>query len=106
MADVEFALDRTALARVASSAGDLVERLAEASATDMRRTAPVDTGDMVSTVRVERESETVMAIRCGGQAGAATGAWVDYVPYVELGTSRAPAQPFMRPALYRLRAAL
>lgn len=92
------------IAEIRRRSDRFVERLAELSADDMRRTAPVDTGDMVDTIRVEKPAETVRHVKCGGQF-ASSGEYVDYAVYVELGTGRMAAQPFMRPALYRLRTA-
>ncbi len=104
MASVRFTPDGTGIAELERRSDALVERLADLSAADMRRTAPVDSGDMVSTVRVEKPRELVREVKCGGEFGE-SGEYVDYVAYVELGTSRMAAQPFMRPALYRLRTA-
>jgi HK97 gp10 family phage protein len=101
---VRFQLDGTGVAEVERRTDSLVERLADLSAADMERTAPVDSGDMVSTIRVEKPRDLVRHVKCGGMVGA-SGEYVDYAVYVELGTSRMAAQPFMRPALYRLRTA-
>lgn len=81
----------------------LLADLGDDVADDMRRLAPVDTGDMVSTVRVGAPSATKIVVRVGGIKGKITGKPVDYVPYVERGTSRMAAQPFMAPATYRYR---
>ena len=104
MATVHYLPDGTGIAEVHRRSDALVERLADLSAQDMRRTAPVDTGDMVSTIRVEKPRDGVRHVKCGGTVGD-SGEYVDYAVYVELGTSRMGAQPFMRPALYRLRTA-
>lgn len=97
-----FELDSGAIVTIEGRADDLIERLAELSAEDMRRTGPVDSGNMVSTVRVEKPRDLVREVKVGNMIGD-TGEFVDYAVYVELGTSRTPAQPFIRPALYRLR---
>ena len=85
-------------------AGPLLTDLANDVADVMRTLSPVDEGDMVSTIRVlsygAKDSRTVAV---GGIAGKVTGKPVDYVVYVERGTSKMAAQPFMRPALYRYR---
>ena len=104
MATVRFTPDGTGTAEIERRTDALVERLAKLSAEDMRRTAPVDSGDMVSTIRVEKPRDLVREVKCGGSYGE-SGEYVDYTVYVELGTSRMAAQPFMRPALYRLRTA-
>lgn len=82
----------------------LLADLGEDVAEDMRRIAPVDTGDMVSTVRVRSfGSKRTVRVLAGGIPGKVTRRLVDYVVYVERGTSKMAAQPFMRPALYRYR---
>ncbi len=81
----------------------LLSDLAEDVAADMRRLAPVDEGDMVSTIRVLGASASRISVVVGGIKGKATGKMVDYVVYVERGTSRMAAQPFMAPATYRYR---
>ncbi len=82
--------------------GPLLTELAELVADDMRPITPVDTGDMVSTVRVLSAGKK-KRVAVGGINGKVTGNYVDYAVYVERGTSRMAAQPFMRPALYRYR---
>ncbi|HEY0891267.1 MAG TPA: HK97-gp10 family putative phage morphogenesis protein [Nocardioides sp.] len=59
---------------------------------DAKRACPVDTGRLRASIthKVERDDQGV-SVRIG------TG--VTYAPWVELGTSRTPAQPFLRPAL-------
>jgi HK97 gp10 family phage protein len=85
-------------------AGPLLRDLADDVADVMRDLAPVDTGDMRSTIRVLDVTANNARIGAGGIPGAVTGNLVDYVVYVERGTSKMSAQPFMRPALYRYRA--
>jgi HK97 gp10 family phage protein len=84
-------------------AGPLLRELAEDVADDARRLAPVDTGDLVSTIRVLGVSKDKATVAVGGKKGASTGNLVDYAVYVERGTSRMHAQPFMAPATYRYR---
>jgi HK97 gp10 family phage protein len=57
-----------------------------------KRLCPVDTGRLRASIThsLERDSQGLVA---------KVGTNVDYAGYVELGTSRAPAQPFLRPAL-------
>lgn len=84
----------------------LLRYLAEDVADDMRPLTPVDEGDMVSTIRVlTYGSKTSARVTVGGIPGKATGKPVDYAHFVERGTSKMAAQPFMRPALYRYRSA-
>lgn len=57
---------------------------------DAKRIAPVDTG--LLRLRIYSKSDDKSAQILTG---------VEYGPYVELGTSRQTAQPFLRPALLR-----
>lgn len=100
---MRFILHEAALDEGAD-AGELLDRLADDIADDMGRLAPVDTGDMVSTVRVlNRTAKDMRTIAVGGIKGKITGNLVDYVVFVERGTSKMAAQPFMAPATYRYR---
>ncbi len=63
-------------------------------ADDMRRTVPIDTGLRPSTI------EDVMVDDTG-----VISVGTEYWEFVEYGTSRMDAQPFIRPALYRKRRA-
>lgn len=54
---------------------------------------PVDKGNLQETIRVEVEGESVNLVAGGGSLP------VDYATYVELGTSKMAAQPYMRPAI-------
>lgn len=60
--------------------------------TGAKRLCPVDTGRLRASIThaLERDAQGLVGV---------VGTDVDYAPYVELGTSRAPAQPFLRPAL-------
>lgn len=60
--------------------------------TAAKRLAPVDTGRLRSSIThsIERERDGLVGI---------VGTDVDYAAFVELGTSRAAAKPFLRPAL-------
>lgn len=74
-----------------------IARLADAIVADARRLVPVDTGALKGTIRhtgVDLDG-TVDVV-----AGDAT---VDYAGYVEYGTGRGPAQPYMRPAVHKNR---
>lgn len=73
---------------------------------DAQGNAPVDSGDLRSTIRgvLEQAAQAVAArIVAGGIPGAATGRLVDYALFVELGTANAAAQPFLFPAFERHR---
>lgn len=60
--------------------------LAEGYATDL---CPVDTGNLVGSI-----THAVAA----GEKAVYIGTNVEYAPYVELGTSKMAAQPYLRPA--------
>ncbi|MEI6796615.1 MAG: HK97-gp10 family putative phage morphogenesis protein [Methanomassiliicoccales archaeon] len=53
---------------------------------------PVDTGRLRSSIRTDSSTE-------GEELGATVFTDVDYAPYIELGTSRMAAQPFLVPAV-------
>lgn len=67
---------------------------------------PIDTGDLQSTIRVlpgpkgARSSSALVV--AGGRAPS--GNDVNYAGYIEFGTSRMAAQPFMRPAYDKFKA--
>ena len=73
-------------------------RLAAQMIDDARRLAPVDTGALKQSGHVRRMSPELWRISFG--LGLPDGRAV----YNELGTSRMPAQPYIRPAVYRERA--
>lgn len=81
--------------RIAAVRGTLV--IAEEMAADMRRYAPVESGDLVATIRVE-PGDPIHRIWIGDVAGG-----VDYHLYQEFGTSVMVAQPYIRPAVYQKR---
>lgn len=72
-------------------AKDLTRRAIRVDAA-AKRLCPVDTGRLRSSITwaLDTDARGLFAI---------IGTDVTYAPYVELGTSRAPAQPFLRPAL-------
>ncbi len=63
---------------------------AERVAADARQRAPVDTGALRHSIQVAPES---------GQLQLRVEATVDYAAYVEMGTARMAAQPYLRPAM-------
>jgi len=71
--------------------------IVEAMADDMRRYAPVLSGELVASIRVE-PGAVVHRIWIGDVAGG-----VDYHLYQEFGTSVMAAQPYIRPAVYQKR---
>lgn len=89
------------------AARDAVYKQAEATADLMRRAAPVKTGKLRDSVRVEDGAHELQAvIRAGGSATTVTAragqGKYDYSLGVEFGTSQGPAEPFFWPS-YRLR---
>lgn len=95
-ADVRVVLDRGAIDRVLESPqGDVGRELAR-RAVSVDRAAkgacPVDTGRLRSSInwRLASDSRGLLAI---------VGTNVEYAPFIEFGTRRMGAQPFLRPAL-------
>ena len=89
-------LDHAAIAALVNSptgpvAKDLLRRTLKVQRA-AKQLCPVDTGRLRSSIQyaIERDSRGLLA-RIGTD--------VTYAPHVELGTRRAAAQPFLRPAL-------
>jgi HK97 gp10 family phage protein len=64
---------------------------------------PVDTGSLRDSIRVERGGQGLhwreIRVRAGGYiVNPKTGRLVDYAVFVEYGTGKMAAQPFMQPA--------
>lgn len=59
---------------------------------DAKRRAPVLTGALRSSIHTETQSS-------GKGATGRTGTNIEYGPFVELGTFRASARPYLRPAM-------
>jgi HK97 gp10 family phage protein len=79
-AGIQYATARYALA------------VAEAVKGDMEALCPVDTGELINSIKVEPAGDTVYV-------SVSAPHWI----YVEMGTSKMRAQPFIRPALARRR---
>lgn len=93
---VRFRLDRQALLGLLEGeegpvARDLLRRAIKVEAS-AKRICPVDTGRL-------RSSITHALTRDTQGLAADVGTNVEYAVFVELGTSRMPAKPFLRPAL-------
>lgn len=74
------------VARAAGFVADLAQQL-----------APVDTGSLRDTIRVEPIQPALqMTVNAGGVQGGVR--FVDYAAAVEYGTADSPAQPFLTPA--------
>ncbi len=90
----DFDWDYDGLARLYLLGNDVAEECTREIAADMRRTVPVDTGELLASIEdVEIDGRGVITVG------------TDHWKYVEYGTSRMHAQPFIRPALYRNRRA-
>jgi hypothetical protein len=87
----------------AASDAVIAERVVEPMAEDMRTYVPVLSGDLKRTIRTygpDVLGPGRFQVWVGDTAGG-----VDYHLWVEFGTSIMDAQPFIRPAVYRLRSA-
>jgi len=92
------ALEEAVLTALDEAVEDGVERA--------KQIVPVDTGALRKSIRKEpsphREGDSYVAGVTAGGGGVTnprTGREVDYAAYIEHGTSRAPAQPYLRPSL-------
>lgn len=72
-----------------------LEQIAKNIERDAKRRCPVDTGELRKTIRVWVVKST------GDIHGTAGSEDVNYAGYVEYGTRRMKAQPFLRPAFHR-----
>lgn len=80
-------MTRAAALKGVQRAGELVKGSA-------KNLSPVDTGALRQSI-----SSTSSSTATGAEAEVGTG--VEYAPYVELGTSRQAAQPYLHPALQK-----
>lgn len=85
---------RTASGRVSAEARNLVKKTAADIAADAKRLSPVDTGNL-------RNSITYQTTGNAYYSEAEVGPTAEYGVFVELGTSRMGARPFMGPAADR-----
>lgn len=96
MASSEVRLDREALDRLLNDPNGEVAKDLQRRALRVERAAkllaPVDTGRLRASVT------NALTVDAQGLL-ALVGTNVTYAPFVELGTSRTSAQPFLRPAL-------
>ena len=76
-----------------------VQETAEAIERTATGLVPVDTGALRTSIQVNGAEGT-------GERTVEAGQGLDYAPFVEYGSSRAPAQPFMTPAAEQNRPAL
>lgn len=91
-------LDQRALADLldGSEVGRELERQAIRVEGNAIRQCPVDTGRLRSSITHALETDSDGLV-------AKVGTNVEYAAFVELGTSRMRAQPYLRPALYQER---
>jgi HK97 gp10 family phage protein len=82
---------RNLIAALPARVDAIARRGAEQTAKSARALVPVRTGALRASIRAERTP--------GGYAVRAGGGAVDYAAYVEFGTRRMAAQPYLRPAL-------
>lgn len=82
--------------------GDLLKHLAGDVESAASRLAPVDEGDLAASIEAQEPIDDSVRVNVGGE-GKVTGKTVDYPVFVEEGTSRMAAQPYMKPALFRYR---
>lgn len=80
------------LAMIKTATEKTIETVANEIAEDASSNAPVDTGRLSRSMEVEADGDT-----------ATITARTPYSAYVELGTSRSAAQPFLKPAAYTKR---
>ena len=83
-----------------------LDEVADKIVKDAKELCPVDTGALKRSIRKERELRSLclstysIGVAAGGHVkNPRTGREVDYAAYVEFGTSRTPAHPFMGPAV-------
>lgn len=95
MADVTWVYNGDVLEELFRSpngpTGKLLKRVGLKCVRIAKRTAPVDTGRLRASIAEELRNE-------GGDLAEIVGTDVVYAPFVELGTRRMRAQPFLRPA--------
>lgn len=74
---------------IESAIGVALEEIGLLAENYAARKCPVDTGNLRASITHEVDA---------GDGAVYVGTNVEYAPYVELGTSRQKAQPFLRPA--------
>lgn len=87
-----FEYEQSAELHIADLTEAMLDDIADDVADFARRIAPVDTGDLRRNIDVD-------SLPGSRQIGSR----VPYSAFVEQGTVNSPAQPFLRPALYRHR---
>jgi len=87
--------------KLSEALDDALDEIAEKIRDDAEGFAPVDTGALRKTIRIEKKGKLKVSVVAGGGGviNPKTGREVDYASYVEFGTSRMSPQPYMQPAL-------
>lgn len=87
-----------------------LDEVADKIVRDARELCPVDTGALQRSIRRDKQLVSLypfiytVGVTAGGDVkNPKTGREVDYAAFVEFGTSRTPAQPFMGPAIEKNR---
>lgn len=88
----EYYEDLSAVAGIQYASARYAAKVAEAVEQDMVDLCPVDTGELRDSITSEATGDTVYISVTAGHAS-----------FVEFGTSKMRAQPFIRPALYKRR---
>jgi hypothetical protein len=91
-------LDRAGLARLADHVLSRAAEIPLAIGVDAEALAPVRTGELKLSIRVDEIGRGIWRISAG------TGLPDGRAVFQELGTSKMPAQPYIRPAAYQMRA--
>jgi len=89
----DFRLNVAGVRQVALVSRRTVDKIADAVTDAAKSLVPVDTGALRTSIHKEVAADSVTVATATGYGG-----------YVELGTSRMAAQPFMRPALMKVAA--
>lgn len=74
--------------QIRERAGQLVKKTAHDIEAHAKQTVPVDTGNLKNSIQAEMESDLTAVVSVGA----------DYGIYVEMGTHKMAARPFMVPA--------
>lgn len=105
-----FVLDPHALGLAADASTEkLVDTIAKKVEAAMKRLAPVETSALQRSITTETSGEGIKRVAKIGVAADFVMSTIhgirrpeDYWEFVERGTSRAPAQPFIKPALLQV----
>lgn len=80
--------------RIAGATAEAIDEFADEVVDHMKGVVPVDTGKLRDSIAKDKEGDSVTV----GPRG------VDYAGFVEYGTSRSPAQPYVAPTIQWVRA--